>query len=133
MTVIASQELNLKPLPTAPRQARQFAASVLSNLGYPKLCEDAKVIASELVTNALVHARDDRDDRDERAQITVFVGIQFGRPILEVWDSSVRLPTSATPAAEDEHGRGLWIVKALAADVGWTVTPSGKVVWAILK
>ena len=56
-----------------------------------------------------------------------------GRP--RSWSSSptpVRFPpSSATPAAGAEHGRGLLVVEALSARWGWTPHDPGKAVFAI--
>jgi hypothetical protein len=50
-----------------------------------------------------------------------------------VSDTSPRRPRTRVSGAADEHGRGLAIVGALAADWGTEPTTHGKTVWALLK
>ena len=84
----------------------------------------AVLLTSELVTNALVHAR---------APVSLHVQSQFGRISVAVADRSTTLPA---PRALDDtplgaSGRGLLIVAALATLWGSQYVPSaaGKVVW----
>ncbi len=52
---------------------------------------------------------------------------------IEVSDSScVPLPPSCDRVSDDEHGRGLLVVAALAARWGWRPEACGKVVWCEL-
>ncbi|MFI6062885.1 ATP-binding protein [Streptomyces sp. NPDC051286] len=91
-----------------------------------ELSDELVLITSELVTNALIHAGSDVDLR-LRA---------FGdRVRLEVRDSDSDPPVptayslTAEGSARAEHGRGLFLVDALAHT--WNTSPSGrgKTVW----
>ncbi|QKW39109.1 ATP-binding protein [Actinomadura sp. NAK00032] len=119
--------------------ARTLTKTRLHNWGYMHISDDAFLIASELIANA-VTATPGKEIR-----------FQFSRDIdgilIAVWDASPELPR-ASPMAEltldtldlskehwdDNGGRGLPIVAALAASCGHTPDPSGgKWVWARLK
>jgi hypothetical protein len=107
----------------APRRARHFVAEVLSEHGDGQLIDDAVLIASELATNAVVHA----GSRFE-------VAVHFDPAIvtLSVSDSSAEPPVAGNPSPWDVSGRGLPVVAALALDWGCAETHTGKTVWAEL-
>ncbi|MFC9624467.1 SpoIIE family protein phosphatase [Streptomyces sp. NPDC056930] len=106
--------------------ARGFVDECLCEWGLAELSDELVLITSELVTNALIHAGSDVDLR-LRA---------FGdRVRLEVRDSDSDPPVptahslTAEGSARAEHGRGLFLVDALAHT--WNTSPSGrgKTVW----
>ncbi len=85
------------------------------------LC-DLELLASELITNAVVHTQ---------APCTVCVSWNGERLRVEVTDVDPQLPSSSTDPAEllAENGRGLALVRALAAEWGAQPDPAGKRVW----
>ncbi|WP_324618077.1 ATP-binding protein [Streptomyces sp. RTd22] len=90
-----------------------------------ELAEVAALIVSELVTNAVKHAR----SNSIRLTITrpEAVRVRIG-----VVDKSKKRPVPRKSSAEDEGGRGLALVEALAEDWGTDPLPWGKRVWAEL-
>jgi hypothetical protein len=54
--------------------------------------------------------------------------------LVEVWDENVTLPAPNQPGLDDESGRGLMLVEALAERWGWDLaaTGRGKIVWALV-
>ncbi|MEV7616950.1 ATP-binding protein [Streptomyces sp. NPDC089799] len=81
----------------------------------------AELLATELVTNALVHT-------DHGAEVSLRLAATRIR--VEVRDGTARKPRPYVPIADDgTHGRGLMLVQALAD--AWGVDPvhGGKVVW----
>ncbi|QES52224.1 hypothetical protein DEJ50_06650 [Streptomyces venezuelae] len=81
----------------------------------------AELLATELVTNALVHT-------DQGAEVSL--RLADTRLRVEVRDGTARRPRPYVPIADDgTHGRGLMLVQALAD--AWGVAPAGggKVVW----
>ncbi|MFJ5035996.1 SpoIIE family protein phosphatase [Streptomyces sp. NPDC088560] len=110
----------------AVREARGFVHACLSDWGLADLSDDLELITSELVTNALVHAGGDVDLR---------LRASGDRVRLEVRDSDSAPPVPTVYSLTDEgsaraeHGRGLYLVDALART--WNVSPSGrgKTVW----
>ncbi|MEV5936377.1 ATP-binding protein [Streptomyces sp. NPDC052079] len=114
------------PTPEAAAKARRDIALTLNTWGLPRLVEVAKQIVSELVANAVEHTG------------TYTVGVSITRTGEEsvrivVTDASRVRPTPATPAPDDEHGRGLLLVEGLAHDWGCEPVADGKRVWAELR
>ncbi len=83
----------------------------------------AVLIASELVSNVIIHA-------SSGGELALDVG--KGQVRLAVTDQSDRAPDAIHHARHDTHGRGLAIVAALASQWGIEVLDKGKVVWATL-
>jgi len=96
-------------------------------------CEDAELVASELVTNALRHGGLDLALASTAAGE---IGLRMTdvRPGLriEVVDGHSMPPVEVPGRDGAESGYGLMIVGRLAA-WGWRPTPTGKVVWAELR
>jgi anti-sigma regulatory factor (Ser/Thr protein kinase) len=121
--VATTRSLRLAPHPTAPRAARDFVSGVLPDHGLGSHLAAASVVVSELVTNAVLHAR---------TVIEVAIAVSGDRCRISVRDLDPGVPTSPT-SPTSMHGRGLVIVEGLASAHG--VLPScagGKVVWAVL-
>jgi len=79
---------------------------------------------SELVTNAVLHGIGPLELR-LRA---------YGEKVrLEVLDRATFQPRKLRPTAEDENGRGLQVVAALAERWGTRGTEDGKSVWCVLS
>lgn len=97
---------------------------------HQELIEDAQLVVSELVTNAVVNGA--RADPDKPVGLVVTAGDSNVR--IEVSDCSDYAPELLEPSPEATNGCGLQIVHQLAADHGWHPLPSGgKTVWAVLK
>ncbi|MFC4053528.1 ATP-binding protein [Actinomadura syzygii] len=90
--------------------------------GLAVLRDDVKLIASELVTNAVLHT----PEREIRARLTrEACGVWLG-----VWDSSDVMPVRRDDG-DGLGGRGLPLVAALASECGaFRALPYGKWVWA---
>lgn len=88
------------------------------------LVDAASLVVSELVTNAVLHAR---------SAITVALCAEHdGSLRLEVSDLSARAPQRRGYGPGATTGRGLGIVAELVDDWGVRPTSSGKSVWAVL-
>lgn len=110
---------------TAPAEARRAVAGELRRWGVAdEPVDDLVLIASELVTNALVHARPPIDLRVRRIGPHV---------VLEVRDRAGLRPRRRRPDDSDEHGRGLNIVEALSESWGTRTSESGKTVWCTVR
>jgi len=115
-------------LPTADRAvrlARQATRDALGTWRLAYLEETAALLVSELVTNAVRHAR---------GSDAITLELQAGRTWLriEVQDADPRWPQPRTPAEFDASGFGLVLVDALAGKWGVRETATGKAVWAEL-
>lgn len=124
-----SSALEFAPLPTAVPCARLHAVHVLREWGLRDLAGDAATIVSELITNA-IEASAALPDRPP-VSLRLLAAEKF--LVIEVWDQS---PLDLEPRqadADDECGRGLTVVAALAARWGCERTGHRrKVVWAVL-
>lgn len=116
--------------PEAARAARDFTRSTLAEWQLDDLVQEAVLIASELVTNAIRHGRCclGPDDGVELAWQR-----QAARVICMVTDRSPLPPVLGAADQDAESGRGLQVVQALAANWGWMmVGATSKAVWAAL-
>lgn len=97
----------------APQAARNFVVAVLATESIDDdIAEVARLLTSELVTNAATHA--------DRGQIHVAVHFEDKQVRVVVTDASrarAALPSTA-PHPDEEHGRGWPIIEALAVDCG---------------
>jgi len=133
--IISHQEISVLVVaaqPTAVTWARRHAADILSRWGQSELEWAVCQVVSELVTNA-VTATATPLVPDPVSPLTVRLTIRLlaRRVLVEVFDTAPELPVPQTPSSDDERGRGLRIVEALATDHG--ATPGGrggKTVWA---
>jgi anti-sigma regulatory factor (Ser/Thr protein kinase) len=112
--------------PRSPIQARSAVRHALETWNMPDLSDDAQLLASELVANAVEHAGGKSIGFALRRQADV-----AGHPgvICEVSDSSSALPQARGAAPAAERGRGLAIVEALASESGVRTSPVGKTAW----
>ena len=88
--------------------------------------EDAVLVTSELVTNAIRHTPDN-------GPIEVNWRVEKSELTLRVMDSSAVHPERRNTAPVALGGRGLAIIEALADSWGVDSRPSGKQVWARLS
>jgi hypothetical protein len=108
----------------APGQARRFVTDTLAAWGRADLIDDAALVASELATNAVLHARSD---------FTVVLSRRPDGTIrVAVRDASHLRPRPRRAGPLDCSGRGLGMVETIAAGWGADLLPDGKVVWARL-
>jgi anti-sigma regulatory factor (Ser/Thr protein kinase) len=87
--------------------------------------DDAALVASELIGNAVRHA-----GVDESAELDVSWTISSDAVVISVQDPSQVLPVRRNVSADAPSGRGLSIVDALSSAWGAEPTRSGKRVWA---
>jgi anti-sigma regulatory factor (Ser/Thr protein kinase) len=109
-------------VPASVPLARGFVTSQLERHALTPILNEVRLVASELATNAVVHAR---------TPFTVTLARQNGLLRLTVKDGSAALPTLSRPEPSAGSGRGLFMVATYSAD--WGVTPEpegGKSVWA---
>ncbi|MCU1373202.1 MAG: putative anti-sigma regulatory factor, serine/threonine protein kinase, partial [Actinomycetia bacterium] len=109
---------------SAPTLARRFVVAAFATLGLGGLSEVAALLASELVTNALVHGA---------APVRIHVEGGDGHARVSVSDGSPAEPQVLSPDTERTGGRGMFLVDTLAADWGVQPTPTGKSVWFELR
>jgi DNA-binding response OmpR family regulator len=109
----------------SPGQARAFVTTWCAQWGCDEFVDNALIIVSELVSNAVTHASSECDVRLTRTH----AGLR-----IEIEDSGSGSPDLIAPVDDDEHGRGLLIVSALST--AWGVEASAvnrKRIWADLR
>jgi anti-sigma regulatory factor (Ser/Thr protein kinase) len=111
--------------PTAARAARQFVSDSLADTGLgSRLLDDARLVVTELATNAIVHAC---------SPFSVLAHVHDSGVRVSVSDNSPVRPAIRASDPLAVSGRGLQLVEALSSDWGVDVTPEGKTVWADLR
>lgn len=131
--------LPLGPAPGSARTARDFTAAVLGTWGLADALPDARLVVSELVTNALRYGLSAGLPAPGVPRSTIpFILLRLVRspPGLrcEVTDPSDVMPTCLAPDENTEIGRGLCLVAALSHQWGAASLPNGgKCVWADLR
>ena len=114
----------LEPDTTAIRRARKTVSDQLWAWGLPDLIDDAELITSELVTNAIRHAG---------GVVELRVSALPHRVRISVVDKAPQdLPSVAGDRGLQVGGRGLALVARLAADWGCEAGDGEKEVWAEL-
>jgi anti-sigma regulatory factor (Ser/Thr protein kinase) len=100
--------------------ARRWLADTLTawNVSGEQL-DDAVLALSEVLTNSIEHAAGDQP-------ATITAALWHGHLRITVSDPD---PETRPADDDDEHGRGLLIVRALTTRYGVTRTAAGKVVW----
>jgi anti-sigma regulatory factor (Ser/Thr protein kinase) len=107
--------------PKAVTAARRFVREGVADRPV-EVATAVELMASELVTNCVRHARSD-------FEITIESGSEIR---VEVRDSGSGRPKLLSPSPDDRRGRGLHIVDALSDAWGITPVDGGKTVWFTL-
>ncbi len=121
-----ARQMALASAVRAPGMARQATQEALASWRLAYLEDTAVLLVSELVTNAVRHAR--------TGGSVLALRLEIAGPWLriEVHDADPRLPEPRTPAGHDESGFGFVLIEALADKWGVRETTAGKAIWAEL-
>jgi hypothetical protein len=124
----AASDTDVLTVPLAPDihavgQARHAATTALRRWRLPDAVEAAELLVSELVTNAIRYSRVPGELVLRSAPPALYI---------EVSDSDSRVPHVLNPDEQEERGRGLILVEALASRWGTRPTHFGKTVWCQL-
>ncbi|MFF7731232.1 SpoIIE family protein phosphatase [Streptomyces sp. NPDC008001] len=124
--ITARAAATFEPVGRSVASARAFVRDTLQGWGHPDIIDDAVVLTSELVTNAVVHAGTAADVLCMRTDTGVRVEVADRYPEREVpLQSSAR----RIGGVDREGGRGLLLCAALATRWGVEYTPTHKQVW----
>jgi anti-sigma regulatory factor (Ser/Thr protein kinase) len=114
--------IDLPRNPSSVATARRFIEAWVSAWAFPRQAgEQLVLIGSELVTNAVLHARTD---------LTLTLELDDGRARISVKDQSQAPATLRHYRPDALTGRGLGVVAALSDSWGISAAADGKVVWA---
>ncbi len=123
--------LELGALPTTPGCGRDWTRQILREWQLAPLAGSAELIASELLTNAVLASRG-----LDRPAIRLSLLSDRTRLVILVQDCHPAAPAPRHAGEDDESGRGLMLVQAISDQSGCyrpaDSTP-GKVVWALLE
>jgi DNA-binding NarL/FixJ family response regulator len=108
---------------TSVAAARRFVEARLKEWKLEQLLDDALMISSELVTNAVTHAE---------SSCRIRLSVNVARLRIDVLDAGTGTPEPRALSDTEEHGRGLHIVDAVTSAWGLEDVPEGKLVWAEL-
>ncbi|MEU9891824.1 ATP-binding protein [Sphaerisporangium sp. NPDC051017] len=121
----------LRPQADSVKMARDVTRTTLDRWGLAKLCDDAALVVSELVTNAVRYGSR-APLRPQDHPITLILLRLAPHVLLAVSDPSDEIPTPKEPDFISEHGRGLHIVETYSTCWGWdALDEGGKAVWAL--
>ncbi|MFF9018327.1 SpoIIE family protein phosphatase [Streptomyces sp. NPDC014870] len=123
--ITARAAATFDPVGRSVATARAFVRDTLQGWGYAEVVDDAVVLTSELVTNAVIHAGTAADVLCLRADDGVRVEVADRYPEREIPVQGGR--TLAHP--DRENGRGLLLCAALASRWGVEYTSTHKHVW----
>jgi hypothetical protein len=113
------------------RAARDFTVGTLQRWGVAERREDVAVVVSELLTNALLHARPAAGRARTGWPIRLGLLLPARGVMCAVADPSRVAPVPQRPEHLGETGRGLHVIAALSDRWGCTIpTDMGKVMWA---
>ena len=104
----------------APRTARRFVSEVLRDAGYEDALDVVELLVTEVVTNAVLHARSD-------AQVVVHLLPDAVR--VEVVDTDDSFPVRRRPRPDQPGGRGIDLVEQMSRSWGIDMLQVGKRTW----
>ncbi|MEU5275540.1 PAS domain S-box protein [Streptomyces asoensis] len=121
---LAAVTTHFPATPASVPEGRAFLHKALTSWNCSDTADDALLLLSETLTNAVQHSEGP-------------VGLHLHRTAtdltVEVSDRSPQLPQPRVAVEDAESGRGLLLVRALAADWGVRPTDEGKTTWFTLK
>jgi len=122
--------LDLGAVPTAPGCARAWTRQVLWEWRLAGISDTADLIVSELATNAMHTSR-----QEGKPFIRLILTLDHGELAILVRDFYPGTPQPGNAGADDENGRGLFLVQSMSDRFGWYPADDGapgKVVWAVV-
>ncbi|KUO03188.1 SpoIIE family protein phosphatase [Streptomyces caeruleatus] len=124
--ITARAAASFDPVGRSVASARSFVRDTLQGWGFADIVDDAVVLTSELVTNAVVHAGTSADVLCLRSDDGVRIEVADRYPEREI-------PLQGSPvnmgSPDREGGRGLQLCAALSGRWGVEYTPTHKQVW----
>ncbi|MEV8088659.1 SpoIIE family protein phosphatase [Streptomyces nigra] len=124
--ITARAAASFEPVGRSVASARSFVRDTLQGWGFADIVDDAVVLTSELVTNAVVHAGTSADVLCLRSEEGVRIEVADRYPEREI-------PLQGSPvnmgSPDREGGRGLQLCAALAGRWGVDYSPTHKQVW----
>jgi DNA-binding NarL/FixJ family response regulator/anti-sigma regulatory factor (Ser/Thr protein kinase) len=117
---VARAHIGLPPDLSSAAQARSFLRGTLPSWSLSSLIDSALLLTTELVTNAVIHAR---------SPVGVTLKLTGDRLRVEVADHGPGALIMREPVESDTFGRGLQLLEALSSAWGTSADEQGKLVW----
>ncbi|MFB9535448.1 MULTISPECIES: SpoIIE family protein phosphatase [Streptomyces] len=124
--ITARAAASFEPVGRSVASARSFVRDTLQGWGFADIVDDAVVLTSELVTNAVVHAGTSADLLCLRSDEGVRIEVADRYPEREIPLQGAAINMGSP---DREGGRGLQLCAALAGRWGVEYTPTHKTVW----
>ncbi|MEU1017883.1 SpoIIE family protein phosphatase [Streptomyces sp. NPDC005898] len=124
--ITARAAATFEPVGRSVATARSFVRDTLQGWGFSDIVDDAVVLTSELVTNAVVHAGTAADVLCLRSEDAVRIEVSDRYPEREI---PLQQSAATMGGPDREGGRGLQLCAALATRWGVDYTPTNKQVW----
>jgi len=121
---LATLTTHFPAVPASVPEGRAFLHKALTSWNCADSAADALLLLSETLTNAVQHASGPVGLHLHRTETDLTV---------EVSDGSAQLPQPRSAIEDEESGRGLILVRALAASWGVRPTDEGKTTWFTLR
>jgi hypothetical protein len=121
-TELYQRRVRLARQPSAAAGARSQIRTALRAWKVPVDHDIAILLASDLVTNTIIHG--------DGETLTLAIRCSRGQLRIDVYDTSRYLPAGEPPGADT--GRGLVLVAALSTEWGSFRTPAGKAMYFTL-
>ena len=115
--------VDLPPEPSSATRARQLAREHVAACP-PEIVDTVALLVTELVTNAVLHAR---------TALHLVIETEPGMVRLRVEDHSPGAPVLRNYDTDDVTGRGLALVEMFATRWGVDPRPGGKAVWCEIE
>ncbi|MEE1782863.1 SpoIIE family protein phosphatase [Streptomyces sp. SP17BM10] len=116
----ATATIELPAVPTSSAEARVFVEKVLGSWNHGHLTDDVKLLTSEVLTNAIQHGK---------GPVRLHLRCHPAELVVEVTDHSPHLPHPRLAETDEESGRGLTLVEAIAHRWGTRPAELGKTTW----
>ncbi|PTH83692.1 PAS domain S-box protein [Streptomyces sp. A244] len=124
--ITARAAASFEPVGRSVASARSFVRDTLQGWGFADIVDDAVVLTSELVTNAVVHAGTSADVLCLRSDEGVRIEVADRYPEREIPLQGAAINMGSP---DREGGRGLQLCAALAGRWGVEYIPTHKTVW----
>ena len=123
-TELYQRRVRLARQPSAAAEARSQIRAILGAWKVPVDHDIAILLASDLVTNAIIYG--------DGETVTLAIRCSRGQFRIDVYDQSRYLPACADEPAGADTGRGIVLVAALSTEWGSFRTPAGKAMYFTL-